>query len=128
MMLGFADATSIFYAQETLAQYKTPDSTTVTKTTNSTQKLYSQDCYKANSVLHTYRTPQFIISHWSADGNLGEFKERGSWTTVSKGTTKSFGSNSTGYATITGNNLMKISTQTSYSDDTWFWGTWTYDL
>ena len=48
--------------------------------------------------------------------------------TLTKGETKNFGSYNTGVATRIGTQLMQISTNNSYSDTTYFWGTWTYDL
>ena len=41
---------------------------------------------------------------------------------------KNFGSYNTGVATRIGTQLMQFSTNNSYNDTTYFWGTWTYDL
>ena len=118
-------AASIYYTQETLAQYSTPASKTVYKNTDSMQKMYSDNCKTINGT--TYRKPKFTLSHYSDSYNMGNFGEKTSFT-LTKGETKNFGSYNTGVATRIGTQLMQISTNNSYSDTTYFWGTWTYDL
>ena len=105
-------AASIYYTQETLAQYSTPASKT-------------DNCKTINGT--TYRKPKFTLSHYSESYNMGNFGEKTSFT-LTKGETKNFGSYNTGVATRIGTQLMQISTNNSYSDTTYFWGTWTYDL
>lgn len=126
---GVSASAYYHFSQVILASYSGEHATTVTKATNSIQKLEVLDSTVLGKT--AYRAIQARTVAHQFDYDLGSIVYS-PWTgTLSKNSVTTLPNASTSssyYGTTIGQNILFIRTKTSYSDNTRFWGNWYYDI
>ncbi|MEG2011396.1 MAG: hypothetical protein RRY22_04765 [Bacilli bacterium] len=114
-----------YFSQILLPIHRTTNSTTINKTTYGSQKLESIYSKSATGLpLDNFRAINVSIT----DNGTGVVLTS-PWKTISSvGTDTLPNSASIGYGLFPGSHILQIRTNTDYSNETKYSGTWTYDL